>query len=86
MCVYIHGCVPILGMYDACVPSWGCVVIFMMVCPVGDMCLCFDAKLVMCIHMIWDKYMICRLMCVSRGQHEVRTEPHVCTESCSYDS
>ena len=37
----------------------------MIVCPVGDMCLCFDAKLVMCIHMICDKYMIYLLMCMS---------------------
>ena len=37
----------------------------MIVCPVGSMCLCFDAKFVMCIHMICDKYMICLLMCMS---------------------
>ena len=57
-------------MCDDCVPSWECVVIFMIVCPVGDVCLCYDAKLVMCIHMICDKYMICLLMCMSRGQHD----------------
>ena len=71
ICDWMHVCLyswlcALLGMCDDCVPSWEWVLIFMIVCPVGDMCLCFDAKLVMCIHMICDKYMICLLMCMSR--------------------
>ena len=107
ICDWMHVCLyswlcALLGMYDACVPIWEWVLIFMIVCPVGDMCLCFDAKFVMCIHMICDKYMIGLLMCMSRGQHEVRTDATclywfvfiwfvmniwlVYTELCSYDS
>ena len=74
VCLYSWLCAH-LGMCDNCVPSLGmCGYIHDLCARLGDMCLFYDAKLVMCIHMICDKCMTCLLMCMSRGQHEVRTD------------